>query len=256
MSTTRIPVALQLYTVRDEAARDFLGTLQRVAAMGYGGVELAGTGGLRAEELKKALDDLGLRCAGSHIGFGQFEKDLPGLIEYNLALGNPYLVVPSIPAEMRPDEAGYRAVARRLNAFGAACRERGLTLAYHNHNFEFERFGNRTALDILYGETDPALVKGEPDCYWIVYAGEDPAAWIRKHPGRCPLLHLKDMTAGSGPERTFAEVGEGVIDFAPIFAVSQAGGAEWYVVEQDRCARPSLQSAEISLRHLQQWGIA
>lgn len=254
MTHDRIPVALQLYTVREEAAKDWLGTLRRVAAMGYPAVELAGTGGLSAQDLRKALDDLGLRCSGSHIGLGELEGDLQGVLDYNLAIGNRYVVVPALPGNLRRSEAAYRDAARRLNAIGAACRERGLTLAYHNHNFEFQRFGGRLALDILYDETDPALVKGELDVFWVVHAGADPVAWLRDHPGRCPLVHLKDMAPG--PERTFAEVGEGIIDFQPIFAAAKATGAEWYVVEQDTCRRPSLESAELSLRHLQEWGIA
>jgi len=243
-----------LYTVRDQAAKDFLGTLRKVGAMGYAGVELAGTGGLNARDLRKALDDLGLRCAGSHIGLAQLDDDLPGVIGYNLALGNHYVVVSGIPEKMRRHEETYLALAGHLNALGAALAERGLALAYHNHSFEFQRFGGRCALEIIYDETDPDLVKGQPDVYWIAYAGADPAAWLRQHPGRCALLHLKDIAPG--PERDFAEVGEGIIDFQPIFAASEAAGVEWYIVEQDRCARPSLESAGLSLRHLREWGIA
>jgi len=254
MSGARIPVALQLYTVRDEAAKDFLGTLARVAAMGYAGVELAGMGGLSAAELRGALDRLGLRCAGSHVGLERLRSDLAAVLDENEALGNHYVVVPALPEAMRGREESYRALTGELNAMGAACRERGMALAYHNHAFEFQRFGERYALDILYDGTDPALVKGEPDVYWMVYAGADPAAWLRRHPGRCPLLHLKDMAPGA--ERAFAEVGEGTIDFQPIFAASPAAGVEWYIVEQDRCARPSLESAALSLRHLKEWGVA
>ncbi len=255
MSKPRIPVALQLYTVRDETAKDFVGTLRRVAAIGYRAVELAGIGrGLGAQELKVVLDDLGLRCVGAHIGLGEIEKNPTAIADYNLAIGNPNIVVPWTPDGMRNSEASCTALAKRLNALGAALHERGLTLSYHNHAGEFQRVGSRRALDVIYDESDPALVKGQPDVYWIVYAGEDPAAWIRNHPGRCPLIHLKDMAPGK--ERTFAEVGEGIIDFQPIFAASQAAGAECYIVEQDRCARPTLESAALSLRHLREWGIA
>lgn len=254
MSKPGIPVALQLYTVRDETARDMVGTLRRVAAIGYAGVELAGLGGLKPQELKKVLADLGLRCAGSHIALSALEGDLDAVIDENLALGNRYIVVPALPGELRNDEQGFIDAARRLNAIGAACQKRGLRLAYHNHAFEFQRFGGRYALDILHDETDPALVQFEPDLYWMVYAGVDPLAWLRERPGRYPLVHLKDLAPGA--ERTFAEVGEGTIDFQPLFAFFRAQGSEWYIVEQDRCARPSLESAEISLRHLREWGVA
>ncbi|MCL6430709.1 MAG: sugar phosphate isomerase/epimerase [Anaerolineae bacterium] len=251
----RIPVALQLYTVRDEAAKDFIGTLRKVAAIGYAGVEMAGVPpSLTAREVKQTLDDLGLRCVGAHTGLEQLEQHLPRVIEDNLELGNRYLVIPWIPDSMRADEAACHETVRRLNAIGRTCREHGLTLAYHNHDVEFKRVGGRYVLEILYDETDPALVKGEPDVYWIARAGEDPAAWLRRYPGRCPLVHLKDMTPA--PERGFAEIGEGIIDFAPIFAACEAGGTEWYIVEQDRCARPTLESAALSLQHLREWGIA
>lgn len=254
MAQKQIPLALQLYTVRDEAARDFAGTLERVAALGYAGVELAGLGGLAPGELRRILDDLGLRCAGSHIGLPRLESALGAVLDENLILGNPYVVVPAIPEEWRGQEADYVALARRLDTIGAACREQGLTLAYHNHAFEFQRFAGRCALDIIYEETDPALVKGEPDVYWFVYAGADPAAWIASHPNRCPLVHLKDMAPG--PERDFAPVGAGIIDFGPILAASEAQGVEWYIVEQDRCARPSFECAALSLQNLRAWGIA
>jgi len=254
MGETRIPVALQLYTVRDEAAKDFIGTLAKVAAMGYAGVELAGMGGLSAARLREALDRLGLRCAGSHVSLERLRNELPAVLDESEALGNRYIVVPALPEAMRGCEASYVDLTGELNAIGAACRERGMALAYHNHAFEFQRFGGRYALDILYDGTDPALVKGEPDVYWMAYAGADPAAWLCDHPRRCPLVHLKDMAPGT--ERTFAEVGEGILDFRPIFAASLTAGVEWYIVEQDRCARPSLESAALSLQHLREWGLA
>ncbi|MBC7315494.1 MAG: sugar phosphate isomerase/epimerase, partial [Chloroflexi bacterium] len=104
-------------------------------------------------------------------------------------------------------------------------------------------------------ELDPALVQFEIDCYWAHYAGVDPAGLIQSLAGRFPLIHLKDMI-GEGESRTFAEVGEGIIDWQPVFAASEAQGAQWYVVEQDRCARPSLESAALSLANLRRWGKA
>ncbi|MCC7353912.1 MAG: TIM barrel protein [Anaerolineae bacterium] len=254
MPKGRIPVALQLYTVRDEAAKDFVGTLKKVAALGYAGVELAGTGGLSAREMKTLLGDLGLRCAGSHLGLQVMEGDLAAQLDIYATLGTPYIILPMAPREMYNSEASVLDRGARLNKVAAACKARGLPFAYHNHDVEFRRFGGHYILDILMDNTDPALVKSELDVYWATYAGADPVAWMKKRSGRCPLVHLKDMTPG--PERTFAEVGEGIIDFKPIFALCEAQGADWYVVEQDRCARPPLESAALSLRHLREWGIA
>lgn len=255
MSKARIPVALQLYTVREEAARDFVGTLRQVAAMGYAGVQIAGnTGGLSARELQKVLGDLGLRCAGAHVGLAQLENELPSLLDYYATLSCPYLVLAALPREFYEGQTDWAALGARLNRIGAACRQHGLGFAYHNHDMEFRRLGDRYLLDIILDNTDPALVKSELDTYWAVYAGADPAAWMAQHPGCCALLHLKDMAPD--PKRAFAEVGEGIIDFKPIFTRFEAQGGEWYIVEQDVCARPPLESAAISLRHLREWGIA
>jgi sugar phosphate isomerase/epimerase len=249
-----IPVALTLYTVRDEAAKDFLGTLQSVAKMGYVGVELvAENGGLSPRDLRRALDDLGLRCSGWHVALDRLEGDLPRVTEACLAYGTPYVSVPWLPEALRVPEKSAELV-QRLNAIGRKLHEQGITLLYHNHDFEFKPSGNRTLLDVIYGDTDPALVKGQPDVFWIAYARHDPAAWITGHPGRCPVVHLKDGFPENKPP--FTEVGEGSIDFKPIFAACQASGVEWYVVEQDLCARPSLESAALSLRHLKEWGVA
>lgn len=245
-------VALQLYTVRDELARDFKGTVRRVAQMGYPGVELAGTGGLSAAEMSDLLAETRLKLAGSHIGLGAFEKELDQVIAFNKAIGNAYVGIPALPGEMR-NPAGFRKVAAFMNHIGAQLKQAGLTLYYHNHAFEFDVIEGVRGMDILLKETDADLVKFQCDVYWIYYAGLDPAAFIRAHGGRFPLVHLKDMM-GTGAERTFTEVGEGVIQFAPIFSVSETQGVEWYIVEQDRCARPSLQSAQISLQNLKKWG--
>jgi sugar phosphate isomerase/epimerase len=242
-------IALQLYTVREEARTDFVGTLRRVAAIGYAGVELAGTGGLAAGALRRVLADLGLAVAGAHVSLDRLEGALEAELEYHAALGNATLVCPALPPARRHAD-GYRQAAASLAAIGRRCRERGLRFAYHNHAFEFERAGERTALEILLEESDPAAVEWEPDVYWIAAAGEEPAAWLRRYAGRCRLIHLKDMTAGSPP--TYAEVGEGILDFAPIFAAT--ADADWYIVEQDACVRPPLESAALSLRHLRAWG--
>jgi len=245
-------VALQMYTVRDEAQKDFAGTLKAVAAMGYPAVQLAGTGGLSSKELRRLLDDLGLKVAGAHVALDALENDLDQQMAYHLDIGTIDLVVPVLPQPRRTDKNGYKQVADSMNAVGRRLKDARMRLSYHNHAFEFERFDGEYALDLLLGWCDPDLVKWEPDVYWIKYGGEDPAALIKRYSGRCPIIHLKDMTADDS--RTFAEVGEGVLDWPPIFRASEENGAEWYVVEQDRWARPSLEAAKLSLQHLKEWG--
>ncbi len=251
---SQLPVALQMYTVRDVAERDFLGTLRQVAQIGYAGVELAGTGGLSAPELKAALADLGLVAVGSHTPLHVLESDLADVIEFHQAIGCPHVIVPWVPLERRQTLDGWRQVAASLNRIGREVRQAGLYLCYHNHAFEFEPFDGKFALDWLYELTDPDLVKAELDTYWMQYAGQDPAAYIRKYADRVGLLHLKDMEPGD--ERMFAEVGEGVLDWPAIFQAAEASAVRWYVVEQDRCRRPSVESARLSFENLKKMGKA
>lgn len=245
-------VAIQLYTLREELSRDFAGTLRAVAELGYPAVQLAGYGGLGAAELRRLLDGLGLRVAGNHVGLDRLEHHLDAEVAINRALGNRDLVVPAIPESRRRSAEDYQRCAELLDRIGERCRAEGLRFSYHNHDFEFVRFDGQYALDLLLGRTDPELVYFEPDVYWIAVAGEDPAVYIRKYAGRCPIIHLKDLDPRREP--SFAEVGAGTLQFEPIFEASEAGGAEWYVVEQDRCPGPALESARISLENLRRWG--
>jgi sugar phosphate isomerase/epimerase len=248
----KIPVALQMYTVRDQLKEDFEGTFRKVAQIGYAGVEFAGTGDRTASELKKFLNDLGLKLAGSHVGWAALESDLNRVIEDNLTLGNPYVVCPSVPQDRRGSADGYRETARKLSQIGEACKRQGIQLCYHNHSFEFQKLDGKYALDILYEASDPRFLQAEIDTYWVRHGGEDPAAYIRKYAGRSPLIHLKDMEPGQ--ERFFAEVGEGILDFKAIFEAAETGGAAWYIVEQDRCRRNPIDSARLSFENLKKMG--
>ncbi len=252
---SKIPVALQLYTVRDMTEKDFVGTGKQVAEMGYAGVEMAGnTGGMSPADLKVFLGDLGLALAGSHVGIDQLEDNLESVIEDNITLGNPWIVCPYMPDDRRADADGWRKVAGALSEVGAKVKAAGLQLCYHNHSFEYEKFDGVSGFDIFYGAVDSDLVKAELDCYWVQHGGEDPAATVTAFAGRVPLVHLKDMTADAEP--TFTEVGNGILDFQAIFAASGDAGVEWYIVEQDTCAGPSLESARTSIDNLRSWGIA
>lgn len=244
-----IPIALQLYTVRDETERDFAGTLRRVAEIGYPAVEFAGYGGLDATEMQSLLGETGLSAASTHVALARLESDLDGEIAYCQAIGCSYLVLPWLAEEWR-SAAKLRELAPRLNQFGQRCRERGITFAYHNHDFEFAQSDNNYVLDILLDATDPASVALELDAYWAAYAGVDPAEFLRKRSGRVPLVHLKDMAA----DRSFTEVGDGTLDLQAVFTAAEEGGARWYVVENDRPKIASLDSAKRSLDNLRQMG--
>lgn len=247
-----IPIALQLYTVREEAARDFAGTLAQVATIGYAGVELAGYGPFSAAELRARLDALGMTVAGSHIALTRMETELATVVHECRTLGCPTLVCPFLPPERRT-EAAYREVAAALNRIGAVVHGEGLGLCYHNHAFEFETMiDGVTAFDWLAANTDPALVRFELDAYWAQKAGHDPTMLLRHYTGRVPLVHLKDMTADAA--RTFAPVGTGAVDFAPIFAAAERGGVAWYIVEQDRAEGSAITAARTSFANLKRMG--
>ena len=247
---SKIPIALQLYTVRDACEKDFLGTLKQVAEMGYAGVELAGTYGLSPEEVKKACDDLGLKIVGSHTGGG---REIDDVVAFHTAIDCKYVGWPVFPGGLPNDEASLEAAIDKMKSAAASYSQHGLVLYYHNHSGEFEQINGKAILDWFYESTDPTSVRAQVDVYWVQHAGLDPAEYIRKYPGRCTLVHLKDMAENGD----FAEVGEGKLDFDAIFAASEeVGGAEWYIVEQDRCNRPSLESARISFDNLKAWGKA
>jgi sugar phosphate isomerase/epimerase len=251
----RARVALQMYTLREDAARDFSGTLRSVAAMGYPAVELAGYGGLGPEALYDLVRGLGLEVAGTHTGIDVLERDFAAVVRLHHVLGARYVTIPSLPGQRYPRNAeGFRRAAQDLEALGRRLAAEGLVLGYHNHDFEFfpvDAAGERRGLDILWDETDPQHVRAELDVYWARKAGVDPAAYIRKLGARCSLLHLKDMA----PDGSFAEVGTGVLDFAGILAAGDAVGTDWLIVEQDVCReRPPLEAVRLSLENLRRWG--
>lgn len=245
---TQIPLVAQMYTVRQAAAQDLRGALRRVAELGYAGVELAGAFGLTAAELSQTLNELNLKGISAHVPLADLRQNLAREIDYYLVVGIKFLICPWLPPEQRGNEAEYRALGAELNRIGAICRASGLQLCYHHHDFELVRFNGKYALDILLEESDPTNLQLEADTYWLKFGGEDPAAYMRRWPGRVPLLHLKDMTATQPV--TFAEVGAGILDWPGIFAAASAAGVQWYLVEQDACPGDPFESLRISLDNL------
>lgn len=244
-------VALQAYTVRKELAVDYLGTLTRIAEIGYEGVELGPPpADISLDQLKDHLKQIGLRVVGSHAGLQQLTDDLGTQVDYLHTMGGRYLGLSHRFASRQE----VLEAARRFNEIGAACRQEDIQLLYHNHNWEFTRFDGQSAYDLLLDATDPELVKMELDTYWIQRAGEDPVDYLTRLRDRCPLLHIKDMEAGE--EQFFAEVGEGVLDWDAIFRAADAAGTQWLVVEQDDCRGSAFESIAISYHNLQEMGIA
>jgi sugar phosphate isomerase/epimerase len=238
-------VALQLYTVRDETAKDFKQTLKYVSEMGYPAVEFAGYGNIASKDMAALLADFDLRAASTHVSLAALNEDVERELNYCLDIGCTFLAVPWLGPEWRTPE-GFRKLAPRLNEIGRLSKERGVTLAYHNHNFEFEQQDGKYLLDQLLGATDPDLVKLELDTYWASYAGVDPIAYLHAHSGRVPLIHLKDMTA----DRNFAEVGDGTLDIPGYCRAAKEIGTHYFIVENDAPSIPSLESARRSLVNL------
>lgn len=243
-----IPVGLQMYTVRNEAEKDYIGTLREVARVGYSGVEVGAFPPVPEKELRRVLTDINMKVAAVHVGIQILEQELGRAIDFALEMGCNYLVCPYLPAERRPDASGYIGTAKSLERVGATCREHNLQLLYHNHSFEFEKFNGEYGLDILFKHSDPALLQAELDVYWVKHGGEDPTEYIKKYSGRTPVLHLKDMAGDEA--RSFTEIGTGIIDFNAIFKAARAAGVRWYVVEQDNWKIPPLESVRISYDNL------
>lgn len=248
----QIPIALQMYSLREETEKDFAGTLKKVAEMGYDGVEFAGYGGYSAKELKDLLNRLGLKAASSHVPLETLETDLDQVIDYQQKLGSKHIVCPHLAPDRQTDE-GYRELVTVLNTIGKTCFEAGITFSYHNHDFELEPVaGGQSALDMLFTETNPKWVQTELDIYWLAKAGEDPVEWIKRYHNRTPLIHLKDMTTDE--EQFFAELGTGGIDLESVMKVGAQSNVEWWIVEQDQSRKTPLESVKQSIDFLKQRG--
>ncbi|WLR61476.1 sugar phosphate isomerase/epimerase family protein [Guptibacillus hwajinpoensis] len=242
-----IPVAVQMYTLREESKKDFIGTLEKVSDIGYQGVEFAGYYDMSAKDLKKVMDDLGLMAASSHIPLTTLKGDLSSVIAYQHEIESTKLVCPFIAPEMRTEE-GYSELIRSLNDIGRECSKEGITLCYHNHDFELERLSNgKTALETILEETNPEWVKAEFDIYWLTRAGENPVEWMKRYQDRTPLVHLKDMTTDG--EQFFAELGTGGVDLNGVLNQGDVSNVDWWIVEQDKCKRSPLESIEMSMNY-------
>lgn len=243
-------VGLQLYSVREAAEANFLETVRRVASMGYEGIQFAGFFDTPAKELKQVLDEKGIRVAGSHTGLDALTGDkLLETIAYNHEIGNDLVICPYLPEEARRTKEDYERTAENLNKVGQTCKENGLTFAYHNHHFEFDIFDGITGFDLLFGNTDPNLVKVELDCYWATHACLDPLDIIKKYGNRIVSLHIKDMKVENGKKRSI-EIGLGHLDIANLINVGNNYGIDWFVVEQEQFDGDPMESAKVNMDSL------
>lgn len=235
-----LPIGLQLYTVRDELARDTDAALAQVASIGYKHVELAGLHGKTPAEFRELLDKHGLAAVSSHEPI----DDVQAAIDRAKILGHQFVVCPYLDESQRQS---YTPLAARLLDAAAKLKEHGLTVCYHNHDFEWlPADGGKRGIDILFDGTD---LNSELDVYWVAKAGDKPVDWINKLAGRLPLLHMKDMA--DSPDQGFAEVGTGIIDFNAILEAAKSAGVKHLIVEQDSNWKVSpMESARVGLENL------
>jgi len=239
-------IALQLYTVRDETAKGFQSALRCVADIGYTAVEFAGYGNLSSQDMAVLLAETGLQAIGTHVRLPALAKDFDYEINYALDLGCKLLVIPSLEAQWRTSE-GITRLCPILNEYGRRAQEQGVTLAYHNHDFEFQAdAAGKLMIDRLMAGTDPELLKLELDVFWTAFAGADPMRFIQKYLQRIVALHLKDMTS----TRTFTELGDGTLDIIGYTRAAQSGGVQTFIVENDNPDIPSLESARRSFDNM------
>lgn len=243
-----IPIGVQMFTLRDLSSKDFVGTLEKVADIGYEGVELAGYGGYSANQLKEVLNNLELKAASSHVPLVTLEEKLNQVIEDQHILGSKHIVCPFLPSERRTEKDYYNLIPI-LNNIGKTCFDEGITFSYHNHDFELSPLINgKRPLDLLFEETNSEWVQTELDIYWLTKAGEDPVEWIKRYHNRTPLIHLKDMTTDS--ENFFAELGTGGVNIDGVLKQGSKSNVEWWIVEQDKSKISPLKSIQQSFKYL------
>lgn len=259
-----LPIGLQLYTVGHEMDTEPAGTLKAVAAAGYQQVELSPLSKTPAKDLKKMLDDVGLKNPSGHYMLPDLMSKLQDMIDLAHLFGQEFMIVTvpwvADPSRFKPDPAqgqigvflaiingltleDWKWNAEQFNKLGEQIKKSGLQLGYHNHNFEWRTYGGMTAYDEFLRLTDPGLVKLELDCGWATVAGQDPAEYLTKYPERYGLLHIKDFRKGFTPRTTLTgedpgapvptELGRGAIDYRRVFAAARKAHIRALFVEQE-----------------------
>jgi len=264
-----LPTALQLYSVRDFLEKDYEGTIAEVKKMGYDGVEFAGLSGKAPLEVKALLEKHGLEPLSAHVSYEDLMKDPVAVLKDYSTVGCKYISIPYLMEEYRPGAPKYNIFVEDAKMLGAKAKVLGMTLLYHNHDFEFEKVNGRYMLDIIYESVTADLLQTQIDTCWVRVAGIDPAEYVRKYTGRAPVVHLKDFVKeGEGDKLydligvednresastfEFRPVGQGVQDMPAIVKAAVDAGAKWVVVEQDQptAGKSSMQCAMESINYL------
>ena len=248
-------IGVQLYTVRKEAEANLPQVLKQLRAIGYDKVETYwNVYSHPARDLRKMITDAGLTVPSGHFDY----DGLSDKFGYAKELGVQFMVCPMLPKSMWGSLDAFRRAADQFNRWGERARAMSMRFAFHNHNYEFRRFGQTTGFEALIEQTDPKLVFFEMDCYWITQAGEDPVAMLRKLGNRIRMLHIKDRKPGfpSSQELNdtaghFTEVGNGSIQWKKVLGAAHDSRIEHMFVEQDESERPPMESLRISYGNLE-----
>jgi sugar phosphate isomerase/epimerase len=241
----QIPVGLQLWTVRAECAKDFPGTIAKVAKLGYNGVEFAGFYDRPAKEVRKMLDDNGLLCFGSHTAIDLLSNEkLAATMEYNKILGNKFVIVPWLDRKQLNTKAGWLEKVKTFNELADKTRSEGVHIGYHAHQGDFQAIDGETPWDILFGNTSKEICM-QLDTGNCMQGGGDPVAILKKYPGRSLTIHLKEFSK-TNPK---AIIGDGDVKWKDLFEVCETtGGTQYYILEEESGAYQPLESAELSLK--------
>lgn len=238
-------IGLQLWSVKEECEKDFIGTLKRIAHMGYDGVEFAGYGNLSSFQLKKVLKEFNLSPCGSHVPLSDLRDNLDEVIKFNLDIGNKYIICPYASFN---DENDIKEVSDVLNKASDICSKNGLVLGYHNHNHEFNKFNEKSVLDLLFEKFNKEIIS-ELDTYWSEYAGINAVSYMEEHRDRVKLIHIKDMIVAN-KEKNSTEIGNGILDIESIVKKAKENNLEWIIVEQEFFTKSPLESVKEGLEYL------
>lgn len=233
-TTAQLPIAAQMYTLRDYGTLDE--QLGAVQAAGVTAVETVGMQDTDAETLKSLLDKHGITAISTHAQLADLRSDVDAVVAFNKAIGNNVIVVPYLPEEERPtDAAGWVTLGEELAGLNEKLKAEGMTLAYHNHDFEMAQFDGRTALEIMM-EAAGEDVMAELDLAWVARGGLDPVEYLGRFDDRVFAVHAKDNApeGEAEDERGFKALGQGTLDWATILPAADAAGVDWYIIEHDQ----------------------
>ena len=255
LASERRSLGAQLYTVRHEAKRDLPAVLEAIRKIGYTEVETYWDIYRHpAAELRRMINDHGLKAPSGHFNYHGLESKF----DYAKSLGVEYVICPMLPENMWFTLDGYKRAADQFNIWGEKIRQAGMQFGFHNHNYEFRRFGDTTGFETMMNRCDPKLVCIEMDCYWITQAGGDPLQMFQQYGNHIKLLHLKDRKAGfpttqvkNAAAEHFTEVGAGTIHWPEILAAAEKNGVKHLFVERDSGDLPAMESLRISFQNLQ-----